>query len=423
MQLFQQLGDQVEAAWSAENYDESIFPSIAEAALSLADIPSKMSAWDVLKWTLEQTELPRQKDPRGNFGEPPITLYIAPRFYIDLYVWLEGTTAVHQHSFCGAFQVLQGSSIHSWYEFESTHRVNAFLDTGRMSLKTCELLQVGDVQQILPGRQYIHSLFHLDQPSATICVRTDRSPLEMPQFAYHKPSLAIDPFFEHETSTKKLQTIAAFYRAKHADADNLVIELIERSDLQTTFRILETASTWLGSNQLDQKFNAKGGQDRFEEVLAAVDRRHGELSRVLRDVFASTSRGMEIIKRRNFISDPEHRFFLALLLNIDSREPIFSLIRERYPEVDPTEKILDWTFELSETRVLGTVNENALGIPDFDNLDMIVLEALIKGQSESEARQEIESEGNAANPDLLSQLPARFEKIRNAAIFKPLFVE
>ena len=57
MQLFQQLGDQVEAAWLAENYDESLFPSIAEAALKQADIPSKISAWDVLKWTLEQTEL------------------------------------------------------------------------------------------------------------------------------------------------------------------------------------------------------------------------------------------------------------------------------------------------------------------------------------------------------------------------------
>jgi hypothetical protein len=53
-----------------------------------------------------------------------------------------------------------------------------------MSLKVCELLNVGDVQEIQAGRQYIHSLFHLDQPSATIVIRTEKSPLYLPQFAY-----------------------------------------------------------------------------------------------------------------------------------------------------------------------------------------------------------------------------------------------
>ena len=95
-----------------------MLPAIAADALRRADLPSKLTAWDVVEWALKQEELPPQRDLHGNFADPPITIYSGPRFHIDVYFWFEGTTAIHQHAFCGAFQVLLGSSIHSWYEFE-----------------------------------------------------------------------------------------------------------------------------------------------------------------------------------------------------------------------------------------------------------------------------------------------------------------
>ena len=108
MELFQKLGEEIEALWRAKNYNEEDLPEIAAEALKQARLPEKVSAWDVLAWTMEQTVLPEQKDARASFGDPPITLYAAPRFHIDVYFWFEGTTAIHQHSFCGAFQVLHG---------------------------------------------------------------------------------------------------------------------------------------------------------------------------------------------------------------------------------------------------------------------------------------------------------------------------
>jgi hypothetical protein len=418
--LFEKLGNDIEDAWAKQNYDEAIFPSLAAAALKEAGIPAKMSAWDVVKWTLEETELPRQRDLPARFGQPPITLYNAPRFYIDVYFWLEGTTATHQHSFCGAFQVFQGSSIHSWYEFELKEKINSFVEIGEMSLRSCELLELGDVQEIQPGRQYIHSLFHLDQPSVTIVVRTDKSPLGLPQFSYFKPSLAVDPFYEHETTTKKLQTIGAIYRSKLPEADQMVIDLIDRSDLQTAYMVLSTANSWLRSDQIGQAFNAAAPQERFENMLQAAKKRHGKYVQVLREVFARTARESDIIRRRSFITNAEHRFFLALLLNIDDRDAILSVIRQRFPEADPIEKILDWTFDLSETRIFGVNEANALGIPDFDNLDMIVFEGLIKDQNEAEIRAGIKNEANAASQEIIAQIPDRIAKLKNAAIFKPL---
>jgi hypothetical protein len=116
--------------------------------------------------------------------------------------------------------------------------VNTFCEIGDMSLKVCELLEVGDVQEIWAGRQYIHSLFHLDYPSATIVIRTERSPLHLPQYSYQKPYLAIDPFFEEPTTTKKLQVLSALFRARRKDTDEQVTRLLEASDLQTSYSIL-----------------------------------------------------------------------------------------------------------------------------------------------------------------------------------------
>ena len=417
MELFQQLGAEIEGLWLAENYNEELLPAIAADSLRRADLPSKLTAWEVVEWALKQKELPPQRDLHGNFADPPVTIYSGPRFHIDVYFWFEGTTATHQHAFCGAFQVLMGSSIHSWYEFKCRESINAFVEIGDMSLKVCEILEVGAVQEIRAGNQYIHSLFHLEQPSATIVVRTDRSPLHLPQFSYEKPSLAIDPFFEQPTTTKKLQIMSAAFRAKHPDADRLATEWLETSDLQTTYWILNRLRHLLGSNQLEQLFKLEGPKVRFEKFLDVAERRHGAAGEIFKPIFDRFDIIDEIMRLRGFVSNPEHRFFMALLMNVDSRERIFSLIRQRFADVDPIEKVLDWVFDLAETRVVGVEATNALGIADFADVEMFVLENLLKGRSDDEIAALSVTEAAGATADRAAEAT---RKIRQAAIFRPL---
>src|SRR5207247_11468909 len=93
--------------------------------------------------------------------------FVANGFYIDIYFWLDGTTDKHQHAFAGAFQVLLGSSIHSHYRFAVEKRINPHFSIGRLSINDVELLSAGDIKRIIPGSNYIHSLFHIDRNSAT----------------------------------------------------------------------------------------------------------------------------------------------------------------------------------------------------------------------------------------------------------------
>lgn len=422
MELFQKLGAHVESLWREKNYDEELFPALAANALKEADLPQKVSAWEVISWTLRETVLPEQRDLAGKFGDPPITLYNSPRFHIDVYFWLEGTTAIHQHGFCGAFQVLHGSSLHSWYDFHPREKINVFTEIGDINLKSCRLLEIGDVQEIWAGRRYIHGLFHLDQPSATIVVRTHRSPLAQPQYNYEKPHLAIDPFFEEPSTLKKLQALTALIRSRHPETDAQIIEWLAAADFQTAFAILSKVKLYLdAAGGMDQFFNLSGSQTRFEKFLEAARQKHGERADVFPKVFRHYDKLNQILRQRALVTNAEHRFFLALLLNVEGKERIFSLVRERYPEADALEKVLDWTYDLAQTKVFGSQMANALGVEDFDDLDLFVLESLLKNRTQNEMLEALQTDyGTAATEETVRNLAAKTEKIRQAVIFEPL---
>ncbi len=422
MKLFQTLGDEIEQAWNADDYDEDKFPAIAAEALKRAALPEKLSAWDIIEWTLARPMLPDQKDLHGNFGDPPITLFTAPRFYIDVYFWFEGTTAIHQHGFCGAFQVLAGSSIHSWYDFEPRDAINAYAEIGEMSLKVCELLNVGDVQTIQPGRQYIHSLFHLDQPSVTIVVRTYKIDKYAPQFAYEKPSLAIDPFYEVPVTVRKLQSVSALIRADHPDADRMITDLLKRSDLQTTFQILTRLRAHFGSNQLGLMFGVDETDSRFGRFLEAARERHGDRLNAIEEVIERNLWMNDIVRRRRFVTDPEHRFFFALLMNVEGRERIVELVKQRYPDGDPVGKVADWVYDLANIRLAGPRSQNALGIEDFDETDLFIFEKLLAGEPPDSIRSAVDAEFSAEKAAaVLGTLDERIAKVRDAVVLRPIF--
>ena len=421
MQVFQELGKLIEQNWRDKNYSEQQFPSVAAQALRDFGLPEKVTAWDTITWALGETTLPEQRDLPGRFGDPPITLYNSPRFHIDIYFWLDGTTSIHQHAFCGAFQVIHGSSIHSSYEFETKEAINTFTELGDIELDHCELLSVGDVRKILPGREFIHALFHLDQPSATIVVRTHRSPLHLPQFDYRKPFLAVDPFFDEPNLSKKLQSLSMLYRAKRPDADQMLAEMLEKADFQSTFTILGNTRGFLRSNHLEQFFNVEQTENRFDKMFEIVKKRHGSLAEMILPIFAHQDKQQEFVSRRSYVTNPEHRFFFALLLNVDGKERILSLIKTRFPEAEPFEKILDWTTELAQTKVMGLNVPNALGIPNFDDFDSFILEDMLKGVSDEDIEKNLIEEMSNQNPEEAAKdISARIEKIRNSAVLKPI---
>jgi len=421
MEDFQELGALVERRWKAEDYSEELFPEVAAQALSEADLPARVDPWEIIRWVHTTVALPEQKDVEGRFGNPPVTLFSGARFFIDIYYWLDGTTSIHQHSFTGAFQVLLGSSIHSRYSFREDKTINEHFSVGELTLEEVQLLKLRDVRTIRAGRNFIHSLFHLDRPSATITIRTEHTPSSAVQYDYRKPHFALDPFFRNPTLAKKVQTIGLLLGMKHKDADAMIGDLVCASDFHTAYFVLAETFQQLQRNEMDALFGLSTGKDRFKAILERCKSAHGELTNLVLPVLEEQERQMSIIERRGTITKDAHRFFLALLLNVPNRDKILELVTQRYPDQDPVETILDWVEELGRTRVLGSKETNALGMPEFDDSYVFVLECLLRGLSDEEINQRATAEYPADNAaELITRIPTLKESLRESSVFKSL---
>src|SRR3954447_10603255 len=222
--FFNELGRTVLERWKRENFSLLKFPEIARAALDERHPAKHVDLAALVRDFLLSEEQPFQTD--SDFGEPELVLYSHPRFYIQLLFWLDGTTAIHQHEFSGAFHVMHGSSIHAHYEFEKARPVTPYIRVGNLRMKRMEILEAGRTVPIVSGPQDIHSLFHLDSPSATVVVRTQHDPGTGPQLNYMPPHIAFDPHFSDTLMMRRKQLLDVLERSEDPGYVGLVKEMI-----------------------------------------------------------------------------------------------------------------------------------------------------------------------------------------------------
>jgi hypothetical protein len=172
-------------------------------------------------------------------------------------------------------------------------------------------------------------------------------------------------------------------------------------------------------DHLQKHLKRSVGRDRFEILLEKARSRHGELVDSILPVFEEDQRLKDIIGRRTFITSSEHRFFLALLLNISSKAMIFDLIKRRFPEREPIETVLDWVMDLSTIRVWGSDDPNVLGLKDFNDQYLFVLEGLLRDHSLEHIKDSIEREYPADQAEKLkAEVDGIASALRSSALFK-----
>ena len=384
MRPFAELGALVETRWRERNYDESLFAEISAQALSEAKLCEQVDPWEIIRWVHHAPALPEQMDIAARFSNPPITVYAGPRFHIDAYFWLDGTTTIHQHAFSGAFQVLHGSSVHAGYRFEVDREINPHFLTGQLSFRDVTLLTRGDIREIKPGPDFIHSLFHLERPSVTITIRTYKAPSFPRQFTYLKPSLAINTFFVDVLLVRRVQTVSLLLHSKHPDADKFISDLIDGSDFHTCYSILDQAFDFLCHRELEELVGATRSRDRFESLLNRARHKHGALADLLEPVFQEEWRQAEILRRRAEVKNEDHRFMLALLLNVPERTRLLELVRTRYSTTDPVTLVLTWLQELAATKTFGSKDPSVLGNIQLSADHFSVLGAILQESTLSE---------------------------------------
>jgi hypothetical protein len=91
----------------------------------------------------------------------------------------------------------------------------------------------------------------------------------------------------------------------------------------------------------------------WDEVWEVFARKHGALARFVVPTLEEILRRDGIAALRGSIEDVEHRFFLALLLNVPDRAGILEMVAQRHPG-DSVGTILRWAEEMAEESEGGT---------------------------------------------------------------------
>ncbi len=377
---YEALGRRIDAAWQRADRDERRFPAIACEALTAFE-PDGFDLGDIGRFLLD-TAIPQQ--PETRFSNLPVMLYCGDGFYLELLVWTRSTTSLHQHAFSGAFRVVAGSSLHSDYRFVERRRINSHLLVGDIEAIRMRLLRVGDVLPIISGREgLIHSLFHLDQPSATLVARTDQDPDAGPQYALIRPGFAFDSLWADADNRVAIVHRWFGVSADSGDpalAEGLLDRLVEL-DPARLFAILRAHANRLSEAIL---------QDTFLDKLKA---RHPELAESLAEIVRIEQREGSLVATRSLINDPDLRFFIALLLNAQSNGQILDMIRARDAQADAEARCVDWLLRIGDPARLGVALRErsplllrlgmALGTAGADAPRLV--EAIVRGQAFEDA--------------------------------------
>jgi len=336
---FSELGKTVYQQWERENFSLEAFPAIATKVLKEKPPAKHVDLKGLMRDFLLDDAQPFQTS--SGFGQPELIVHDNPKFYIQLLFWLDGTTDIHQHGFSGAFHVMEGSSIHSEFNFLNPRNITAYFRLGDLNLKKAELLETGSTVPILSGNGCIHSLFHLETPSVTVVIRTHSDPGSSPQFTYLPPHVALDPIKEDAMTLRRKQLLDAMEQTGDPDYASLVDTMAGKLDLERGFFILQNCMSHL---------RATGA---WERVWKSFSKKHGKAAAMIAPTLEEITRRDALVAMRSSIGEVEHRFFLALLLTVPDRTLILSMIGERFAG-KPLETISRWAGEMAITTEGGT---------------------------------------------------------------------
>ncbi|MEJ7603234.1 MAG: hypothetical protein WKG01_35430 [Kofleriaceae bacterium] len=398
---FQRLGDAVLAQWQQRGFEPGAFAGIATAALAAAPPSQHVSSEDIVRWVLDYDDLVAQKNLEATFGQPPVTVFHHDRFYIEALFWLSSTTSIHQHAFAGAFSVLAGSSVQTRYRFEPRAEVERRLRFGTVSLRDVKILRPGDVETIELDGALIHSVFHLEHPSVTIVVRTGTKLTDEPQYAYYPPSVAVDVLDKCPQVARRLQFLELLRETDPVQHRAAIRSAVAAWSPYAAFRVLE--------------LEARRSDDLavLDELIALARDRHGAEFASLRQVFARRRRELIVSSRRASVSEPDLRFFLAVLLVLPDRASVYAALAAEYPGVDPRSQALAFAHRLSGTAIVGV---------ELDELNTILFECLVDGADFAGAIRRLRAEYDDDSVDgQLDELAVHYRALAACELFEPLF--
>jgi hypothetical protein len=237
-----ELGNKIEDLWAKVAHDEVAFPDICFEELSnfhheieLEEFDSLLACW------IQNNQLPKQLNVYNTFGQPPVTVFHNGKFVIDLYFWMQVDTSIHSHSFCGAFKVLFGRSLHEQFKIQPIKIHAPDVMTTKTTREKTDLLEQGQTHRITQGNDFSHRVIHLETPTITLCARTVNDETK-PQWHHFPNGISIEKKSIPEDVLKRLYFYQYLLIRDEEKGFRFLKELVQELPLSVNMNLYEQLS-------------------------------------------------------------------------------------------------------------------------------------------------------------------------------------
>ena len=300
------LGASLERSWALADRDEERFADIAAEALD--GLATRFDLEAFFDQALDPALPGRQQlAPLGAFGQPGFTAFHGEGFVVEVYVWTDALSAIHNHPFCGAFTVLHGHSVHAEYRTSRPSRAGARGKLLDVHLQRLSRVDMGEVHKFSLRRYpLVHALVHVPIPTVSMVVRTERTE---GYDRYLPPSIALPMAPLPEPAARRVALLETLWAIEHPSALERVCTTLRRSDFETAVHLL--SSTWPGASA--EVRNA---------LWEAADTLHGDRRDAIERALVRASRLHEATAIRQSLRDPDHRLCATVLGYAEGRSHV-----------------------------------------------------------------------------------------------------
>jgi hypothetical protein len=376
-----------------EGFAEAAYKALEDHPIGPDFAPRKLAEF------ILRGRMPPQTRYQVEFADPSVTVFRCPEFSIEINFWRHSTTAIHQHSFAGAFCVLSGQSIQATWSFDTVTQVSQQVRLGNLDKTNLELLRAGAVRPIYPGQRLIHSVFHLSYPTVTLVVRAnsgDRGASE-PPFLYLPPGVSYSPR-GHNEDFEKRASVFEVLRNVSGDSISSAISLAGSGLTPDEWIYLLVRLIGNGTASRACRQLASLASEMCPGLSGYVE---PAVDRLLNDRLSASL-------RRKVLSDTG-RLLIALLLNCNELDALV-LSLKKFSITDPIQFISTHALELIEA-VTGP------HLKATDDGEVEIIRYLLDGRSRQEALVATSAKG--------SRIPAQtaadiYDVLENTPFFRPL---
>ncbi|MFI6309873.1 hypothetical protein ACIBEK_07025 [Nocardia fusca] len=171
----------------------------------------------------------RELQTTSSFSDAYFKLYDDGHLWVEVLNWWGSDINIHDHNFSGVQFQLDGKSIDVKYKYSADVTVDG-LEFGGIAPGAVRLWEPGSTSVVLPGDAEPHIVYHLDEPTVSLLIRTHPRPEYSTQHNYFPPGCRADYTVVDNGFRTNLKILRLLDRAQPDDFRECFIRTISRQD-------------------------------------------------------------------------------------------------------------------------------------------------------------------------------------------------